>query len=94
MSIDDDPVRKARKLSISREKWKERSAEKQKQIRQLRVTVRDLSFSRDHWKQRAEELEQQLRSLQTNSDETSDGESLFSAFLGGLSIQTTLRLGD
>lgn len=90
----DDPVRKARKLSISREKWKARSAEKQKQIRQLRVTVRDLSSSRDQWKQRAEELEQQLRSLETTPDMPSAGESLFSAFLGGLSIQTTPRLGD
>ena len=37
------------------------SAEKQQEIRQLRVTVRDLSSSRENWKTRVKELEQQLQ---------------------------------
>jgi hypothetical protein len=42
---------------------KQRCAEKQQQIRQLRITVRDLSRSRDHWKTRVKELEQQLQAV-------------------------------
>jgi uncharacterized protein YhaN len=53
-----------RKLRASRDLWKQRSAEKQQEIRQLRVTVRDLSSSREHWKTRVKELEQQLQAAQ------------------------------
>src|SRR3954470_24668090 len=38
MSDEGEAARKARKLRASRDRWKLRSAEKQKQIRQLRVT--------------------------------------------------------
>ena len=64
MSDEGDAVRKARKLRASRDRWKQRSAEKQQQIRQLRVTNRDLSLSRDQWKARVKDLEEQLRALQ------------------------------
>ena len=63
MSDEGDAARKARKLRASRDRWKQRSAEKQQQIRQLRVTNRDLSRSRDQWKARVKELEEQLRGL-------------------------------
>jgi hypothetical protein len=58
-----DAARKTRKLRASRDLWKQRCAEKQQQIRQLRITVRDLSRSRDHWKTRVKELEQQLQAV-------------------------------
>jgi predicted nucleic acid-binding Zn-ribbon protein len=64
MNVEEHAARKARKLRASRDRWKQRSAEKQQQIRQLRVTVRDLSISREHWKQRVQNLEQQLLALQ------------------------------
>src|SRR3954462_5552620 len=63
MGDEGDAVRKARNLRASRDRGKRRSAEKQQQIRQLRVTNRDLSTSRDRWKARVKELEQQLRAV-------------------------------
>jgi uncharacterized protein YlxW (UPF0749 family) len=64
MSTDGNAARQARKLRVSRDRWRQRAAQKQQQIRQLRVTVRDLSISREYWKARAKELEEQLRTLQ------------------------------
>ena len=61
MNDEGKAARKIRKLRASRDLWKYRSAEKQQEIRQLRITVRDLSNSREHWKTRVEELEQQLQ---------------------------------
>ena len=63
MNDDRNATRKTRKLRASRDLWKQRCAEKQQQIRQLRITVRDLSSSREHWKTRAKELEQQLQAV-------------------------------
>src|SRR6266571_3082382 len=57
MKDDGNAARKMRKLRASRDLWKQRSAEKQQEIRQLRVTVRDLSSSREHWKTRVNELD-------------------------------------
>ena len=47
------PARVVLRLTRSREKWKQRVADKQREIRRLRVRVRDLEFSRDAWKQKA-----------------------------------------
>lgn len=47
------PARVFRLLSQSRVKWKERVAAKQREIRRLRVRVRDLETSREYWKQQA-----------------------------------------
>jgi hypothetical protein len=47
------PARVVSMLTRSREKWKERVAAKQREIRRLRVKVRDLEVSREYWKQRA-----------------------------------------
>ena len=61
MNDEGNAARKIRKLRASRDLWKQRSAEKQQEIRHLRVTVRDLSSSRENWKTRVKELEQQLQ---------------------------------
>jgi hypothetical protein len=47
------PARVVLMLTRSREKWKQRVADKQREIRRLRVKVRDLEISRDAWKQKA-----------------------------------------
>jgi hypothetical protein len=47
------PARVVLMLTRSREKWKGRVAAKQREIRRLRVKVRDLEVSRQSWKRRA-----------------------------------------
>jgi hypothetical protein len=47
------PARVVSLLTRSRQKWKQRVADKQREIRRLRVKVRDLEISRDAWKQKA-----------------------------------------
>jgi uncharacterized protein YhaN len=64
MAKNPSTARKVRKLLASRDGWKERAAEKQQEIKRLRVTVRDLLTSRDHWKSCAQELDQQVQALQ------------------------------
>jgi chromosome segregation ATPase len=64
-------ARKARKMRVSRDGWKERAAKKQEQIKRLRGTVRDLTASRNLWKTRANELEQQVEALQQANTSTS-----------------------
>ena len=83
MSDEGDAARKARKLQASRDRWKHRSAEKQQQIRQLRVTNRDLSRSRDQWKARAKELEQHLRASPAVPESSSADGPQVCVFLGG-----------
>jgi membrane protein involved in colicin uptake len=83
MSDDGDAVRKTRKLRASRDRWKLRSAEKQQQIRQLRVTNRDLSRSRDQWKARVKELEEQLRALPAAPESPSADNPQVCVFFGG-----------
>src|SRR3954447_8736778 len=83
MSDDGDAARRARKLRASRDRWKRRSAEKQQQIRQLRVANRDLSRSRDQWKARVKDLEEQLRALPAAPESPSaDGPQLCVLFGG------------
>ena len=74
-------ARKTRKLRGSRDLWKQRCAQKQQRIRQLRITVRDLSTSREHWKTRVKELEQQL---QTVAEAYAAIDPAGSSFFGGL----------
>lgn len=83
MSDEGDAARKARKLRVSRDRWKQRSAEKQQQIRQLRVTNRDLSLSRDQWKARVKELEEQLRALPVAPERLSPDGPHVCVFFGG-----------
>ena len=47
------PARVVLMLTRSRQKWKQRVADKQREIRRLRVRVRDLEISRDAWKKKA-----------------------------------------
>ena len=92
MSDDGDAARKARKLRASRDRWKQRSAEKQQQIRQLRVTVRDLSTSREQWKARFEELQAQLRALQTAPESPSADCPAVCIFFGGQMANQSMPL--
>jgi uncharacterized protein YlxW (UPF0749 family) len=77
MNDEGNAARKIRKLRASRDLWQQRSAEKQQQIRQLRITVRDLSSSREHWKTRVKELEQQLQIVQEAHAAVGSGGGLF-----------------
>lgn len=90
MSDEGDAARKARKLRASRDRWKQRSAEKQKQIRHLRVTNRDLSTSRDQWKARVKELEQQRRTLQTAAESPSADGPALGVFFGGQRVHRSM----
>ena len=92
MSNEGDAARKARKLRASRDRWKLRSAEKQQQIRQLRVTNRDLSRSRDQWKARAKELEEQLRALPAAPESPSDAGPHVCVVFGGPMLHRTRTL--
>jgi hypothetical protein len=47
------PARVVLMLTRSRETWKDRVAAKQREIRRLRVKVRDLEVSRAYWRRRA-----------------------------------------
>ena len=81
MNDKGNAARKIRKLRASRDLWKQRSAEKQQEIRQLRVTVRDLSSSRENWKTRVKELEQQLQAAHEAHAAVGPGSWIF---FGGL----------
>jgi hypothetical protein len=56
-------------LTLSRQKWKDRVAAKHREIRSLRVKVRDLQVSRDLWKRRA------LAAGRANAEAVSPGEA-------------------
>jgi hypothetical protein len=90
MSDEGDAARKARKLRASRDRWKLRSAEKQQQIRQLRVTNRDLSTSRAQWKARVKELEQQLCALQAAAESPSTDGPAVRVFFGGQRVNRSM----
>jgi len=55
--------RLARVMEASRDRWKQRAAQKQRTIRSLRVNVRDLQASRDRWKYLARKAQAQLEQL-------------------------------
>lgn len=63
------PASRMRALTRSRQKWKDRVAAKHREIRFLRVKVRDLQVSRDLWKQRA------LATENANTEAASPGEA-------------------
>lgn len=77
MEKEPSGARKLRKMRNSRDKWKERAARNQEEIKRLRGTIRDLSASRDHWKTRVNELEQQVEALQQGAASTSCASSFF-----------------
>jgi hypothetical protein len=63
------PTRRVRALTLGRQTWKDRAAAKHREIRFLRVKVRDLQVSRDLWKQRA------LAAENSNREAVSPGEA-------------------
>jgi uncharacterized protein YhaN len=91
MNDEGNAARKIRKPRVSRDLWKQRSAEKQQEIRQLRVTVRDLSSSRENWKTRVKELEQQLQAAHEAHAAVGPGSWIF---FGGLMDNQAMPRGD
>jgi uncharacterized protein YhaN len=89
MNDEDKAARKIRKLRASRDLWKQRSAEKQQEIRQLRITVRDLASSRENWKGCVKELEQQLQTAQEADRAIGPGGLIFFGGLMGKSTRPT-----
>lgn len=56
-------TRSGRMLKESRNNWKEKALQRQKEIRKLQIKVRDLSKSRDNWKRKALEAQRKLEQL-------------------------------
>ena len=61
-------ARLARLFKKSRDKWKNKAIERHKEIRALKVKIRDLETSRSHWKTQAKSKNR----LQTPNDESSN----------------------
>src|SRR3954470_18786488 len=57
------------KLVQSRDNWKEKAAQRQRQLKASQIRSRDLTLSRDLWKARALAAEQQLLTLQQQSQQ-------------------------
>ena len=60
MNFKTPLVRLVRYLFQSREKWKVRALENQKELRKIQVKTRDLEMSRKQWKERAQQAEKEL----------------------------------
>lgn len=60
MNFKTPLTRLVRYLFQSREKWKERALENQKELRKIQVKTRDLEVSRKQWKERAQQAEKEL----------------------------------
>jgi hypothetical protein len=64
------PGRLARLFRHSRDTWKQRAADKQRALKQLRITVRDVSDSREHWKTLAQQRSQEIATLRSQLEQT------------------------
>jgi hypothetical protein len=60
MNFKTPLARLVRYLFQSREKWKMRALENQKELRKIQVKTRDLEVSRKQWKERAQQAEKEL----------------------------------
>ena len=60
MNFKTPLARLVRYLFKSREKWKVRALENQKELRKIQVKTRDLEVSRKQWKERAQQAEKEL----------------------------------
>jgi hypothetical protein len=69
------PARRVQALILSRKKWKARVAAKHREIRTLRVKVRDLEISRNLWKQRAVAATESKSKSIANREAPSPGEA-------------------
>ena len=67
MNFKTPVARLARYLFQSREKWKARALENQKELRKSQVKTRDLEVSRSQWKERAKQAEKELSLATQNS---------------------------
>src|SRR5213596_2613004 len=63
------PARLAWLFRRSRDTWKQRAADKQRALKQLRITVRDVSESRDHWKIIARQRSQEIATLRAQLEQ-------------------------
>lgn len=52
------------KLLKSRNDWKAKSHQRQRQLKAAKVKIRDLTASRDHWRRHTEQLQQDNRHWQ------------------------------
>ena len=66
------PARLARLFRRSRDTWKQRAADKQRALKQLRITVRDVSESRDHWKTIARHQSQEIATLRAQLEQVQE----------------------
>ncbi len=62
-------ARLARLFRRSRDTWKQRAADKQRALKQLRITVRDVTESRDHWKIIARQQFQEIATLRAQLEQ-------------------------
>ena len=53
----------------SRDAWKEKSQERQAELKRLKVRVSDVVQSREHWKHQAQRREQELAALQAEVEQ-------------------------
>jgi arginyl-tRNA--protein-N-Asp/Glu arginylyltransferase len=70
------PARLARLFRRSRDTWKQRAADKQRALKQLRITVRDVSESRDHWKTIARQQSQEIATLRAQREQVREEPSV------------------
>jgi hypothetical protein len=70
------PARLARLFRRSRDTWKQRAADKQRALKQLRITVRDVSESRDHWKTIARQQFQEIATLHAQLEQAQEEPSV------------------
>jgi predicted nucleic acid-binding Zn-ribbon protein len=68
MQLGTSFARQARRLRRSRDIWRTRAADQQKEIRSLRVKIRDLTKSRDRWKDDAQQRQAKIVQLQDQLD--------------------------
>jgi hypothetical protein len=66
MNFKTPLARLVRHLFQSREKWKVRALENQKELRKSQVKTRDLEVSRSQWKERAKQAEKELSLAKQN----------------------------
>lgn len=64
--------RLARLFKKSRDAWKEKAGQRQKEVRALEVKVRDLSRSREQWKEKAKGWQEELRQIKKEQRSVSD----------------------
>jgi CHASE3 domain sensor protein len=57
------------KLVHSRDRWKQKAAQRKRELKQAQIRSRDLALSRQRWKERALDAEQQTQSLQQQLDQ-------------------------